>query len=974
MSDWGYGGSSSGSSSSDWGYGGSTTHKKKKKRKKPDKPDGPGDFLHNLASDVQDTITSLPRAVETVGSAFYEDMKHGGPLLSHLTTGHSAVGSELVHPAIESYRYQYGPLFDGHPGRAWKRFEEHPLGPILDVASIFSAGGGAALRGARAGALGGRAAEFANTPRTLRYLDASEEVRASNTLQGRARQAAMDKVGERYPEAPLVGNAKRIRRIQERRAHTRTLSHHRLIRQAQDAFGALTPEERSAVHVAAARVELPDRIRYFRALASKNPEDRVLQQRVAQLERIPAETLTNPRPEFVKAVNLARKVEEQAGEVAIATGKVSPESREARRFLEQRQMLTVKGDKGELAPQTESLAAREQRIVAGEQASTISPELGPAFRVPHILLDDRGKAGSFTTAKPRPGKVKDLGVFSKNRGLMLEAGRFATDPDLFTVDAARHLKYQHELDLQKDVLDPIAQPLDPSLPGGKEPGEYYYRPSRGRRDTTPIPRSVKQQEMVAQDLEANLPEHAVDQNVEARSAEVVSKHDPDAASIERLNEKGVMRIPAGYGDAYLKQMRLTSGIVRRVVDQPLDWFRFLVLGLRPAWTVNNTLGNAFLYAFGTNPVRAVPAFLRALLTLERGDDKVMQLWRWTKTRPTLRRKWGRVFEEVLPGLHQGGFYTSQATVTRAGMFEHEWQRSGLARAMRGAGKVVKSPWTTIHAVSRANVKLNQGAENLFRDATAIERVKAMTTRAERANKTLEQVVRDGFTNRRGEMLVDEVSDVLGDFNNLTRGERQIVRRIFPFYSWFKTIITVTGKLGARHPARIRMLNLLAMNLPDQELPSWLQGSVEVPDWVPVLGGKEAGVQSVIATSAINPFNTVAQLGSVAGSAFEGGAPTGTANPLGLVNPYIGALVTGATGRDGFYGGTYYGPGANRGWLGRAIGSQANLPQVALFEQLRGDRGSKLYANTPLDYALNYAGVPIKRVRTKEARKRYRAGQ
>ena len=79
----------------------------------------------------------------------------------------------------------WSPLFMGHPGEWLENTYEHPLGPILDVASFVTLGAGAAARGA---AVVSKAAEAGRVARATEGLVAavrSELARSAPVLRPR---------------------------------------------------------------------------------------------------------------------------------------------------------------------------------------------------------------------------------------------------------------------------------------------------------------------------------------------------------------------------------------------------------------------------------------------------------------------------------------------------------------------------------------------------------------------------------------------------------------------------------------------------------------------------------------------------------------------------------------------------------------------------------------------------------------------
>jgi hypothetical protein len=122
---------------------------------------GPVGFVGNLAGDVKDAVVGLPAGV--------------------VMTVKDPVGSgKLVGQQVWQ---TWSPLFKGHPEEFAANFYDHPLAPILDVASVFTLGAGSAARGAgalsKAGIGGPRVAKVAGlrTSREIELLDPTSKGR-----------------------------------------------------------------------------------------------------------------------------------------------------------------------------------------------------------------------------------------------------------------------------------------------------------------------------------------------------------------------------------------------------------------------------------------------------------------------------------------------------------------------------------------------------------------------------------------------------------------------------------------------------------------------------------------------------------------------------------------------------------------------------------------------------------------------------
>jgi len=220
-----------------------------------------------------------------------------------------------------------------------------------------------------------------------------------------------------------------------------------------------------------------------------------------------------------------------------------------------------------------------------------------------------------------------------------------------------------------------------------------------------------------------------------------------------------------------------------------------------------------------------------------------------------------------------------------------------------------------------------------------------------------------------------VDDFVGNFTKMSQFEKHYVRRVIPFYSWFKVISTLSLRLVADDPLRVNLVRNLELaaaasgGTPGFPVPSYLEGAVP-------LGPVENGQQPLLSTTGLNPFQTLVQLGQASSGLVSGQPSFGSAGPLSVVTPFAAGAVQGI-GLDPFYGGRYHGPLGGLGLGGRfTAATVTGLPEYRLGQQITGVGGYKstLYANDALDFWLNFLGWPVKRTRRGEAITRAKAGQ
>jgi hypothetical protein len=146
------------------------------------------------------------------------------------------------------------------------------------------------------------------------------------------------------------------------------------------------------------------------------------------------------------------------------------------------------------------------------------------------------------------------------------------------------------------------------------------------------------------------------------------------------------------------------------------------------------------------------------------------------------------------------------------------------------------------------------------------------------------VLRDRIT---GQVLEDLI-----DYNALSPFEKQRVRGFIPFYGWFRGITGWTIRLGIDSPEKLWLL-VQASRQQSPEDKQWIQTT---PDYIGSslrIGKEKDGLQRVITTQGLNPFQTlseIAEIGSFAMSG-DGRGIAGSETTLGSTfNPYLKAGI------------------------------------------------------------------------------------
>jgi hypothetical protein len=302
---------------------------------------------------------------------------------------------------------------------------------------------------------------------------------------------------------------------------------------------------------------------------------------------------------------------------------------------------------------------------------------------------------------------------------------------------------------------------------------------------------------------------------------------------------------------------------------PLSAWKMLVLGLRPAFFANITIGNSVL----------------GLLQMAPG-------------------RWGFVgwLNQVVPGFYKlagaplsvetmRDVFPEQAGGTFAGSVSH--------RMYHGGNPVLRGIETAAQGVTPATIAY----ENVLRRALAEGWARAtpqvqdlMERNGGDINAALQEVAQkspqtiDGISRR--------VDNALGNYRTYNKFERA-VKAVVPFYGWNRHITSSLFRLASERPQLLDALLNTGQQGKQQAdqilgaLPSYLEGAVgaHLPSW---LGGQQ-GATTVIDPRSWNPFSTIIDEGRLASNLAGGQA--GQASDAYPLAPDVEALIEQMTGRS-----------------------------------------------------------------------------
>lgn len=455
-----------------------------------------------------------------------------------------------------------------------------------------------------------------------------------------------------------------------------------------------------------------------------------------------------------------------------------------------------------------------------------------------------------------------------------------------------------------------------------------------------------------------------------------------------MGSDDLFAVPRGVGRELRAQFAPTPPWIRTLFDRPTDYWRYLVLSLRPAWLVNNVVGNTlFSILAGTSP----SAYLKALSK------------RYTAALPADLLDSGMVQNEFRV-IKLGG-----ASDTRLGK---------MITALEDFQPAKIATWP-MRKVSELSLKANAATDNYFRQAAFISKVEQLAG-AQRVKTAgahmLDAMDFAGKIDKLGpegvQKALDHVNTFFNDFSRSSPFERRVLRRVFPFVSFLRHVFVLTMRLPIQYPGRTALLNRMAQFAKEAQEDRFEQLGVDpanLPGYrktaFPV-AKDDAGNIRVLSTGGFNPFsglglnsgdmvlepNAGAMLHNLAGATHPGLQAAYEyvfGRDLGMDRPFTAPGVVELDGH--FYAEDPSTPegfrevGPPRPGIGHMVGS--SIPQVQLYRSynepyktfdLPGPegytpapvRGDLAPANiSPFEKTAAYLGAPVRTLKPEQLAKR-----
>lgn len=409
--------------------------------------------------------------------------------------------------------------------------------------------------------------------------------------------------------------------------------------------------------------------------------------------------------------------------------------------------------------------------------------------------------------------------------------------------------------------------------------------------------------------------------------------------VKYTDEAGEWAIPKAYHKALTAELRSADSFIQKLISTPTAIFRAAVLNLRPAWMVNNFVGQMFLLMYSQGIYHGVREYMteisRAVKAGElRASNPLREYKAISKGEDYVRKQ--ATIKPAMETAEGGAIREKAGALTGEGGASREFDEAGrLLSKDKGLARVFKDPRIRMQQMlERGGNKASLAAHTLNLVTAPAWTLKGLADYMGRVNTVItdDMVRRAGFMAEmrpilkridpdgvmpEGEalrialaddttaaLLVDKTMGDLIDFSRMSQAERDFIKPFLPFYSWMKGITLRTGRIIKEQPATAALSYQVGKQYSNGAedrfggpVPDYLRGALRV-------GGSDKDPR-IVSLGGANSFQTPADLLKMGANVLgknEGGVGS---NPLSMLNPVVKAPIEVFSGKDMFFGGPLY---------------------------------------------------------------------
>ena len=261
----------------------------------------------------------------------------------------------------------------------------------------------------------------------------------------------------------------------------------------------------------------------------------------------------------------------------------------------------------------------------------------------------------------------------------------------------------------------------------------------------------------------------------------------DPANVELIRSGRLYAMPRAAVQELINQSRPSPWFIRAFWDRPTDYWRTLTLALRPAWIVNNAVGNGlFSTLHGVGPEHWRMAMQE----------------RWIAKTPDAMGTGGLSREMAMESTAQLGSVADPAFAQKVWGMWQRLERHPAALPVARTAEALRSFNNTMEDVARR--------ANFWKAAEKQARLNYMKRTGDRFWRSYELMQEyDRLSPTQVRAAIREANSFINDYvNGLTWYERALVRRVVPFYSFLKHQVRLQLMLPTDYPGRTAALKAL----------------------------------------------------------------------------------------------------------------------------------------------------------------------
>lgn len=234
-------------------------------------------------------------------------------------------------------------------------------------------------------------------------------------------------------------------------------------------------------------------------------------------------------------------------------------------------------------------------------------------------------------------------------------------------------------------------------------------------------------------------------------------------------------------------------------------------------------------------------------------------------------------------------------------YKHNWK----SRTAIGANLCFGLPNRAFHHLSERLMAINSAFEQFERrqgyfihlEKQRKELIKQTALKIETQAEFLKHIEKHPELN---EQIIRNVEDTLGDYNTFSLEERRFIKRLVPFYSWFRTVTRYNYKMAKQDPTRLAImyLELAKSKERDEDLKEYQRNSIRTGIKNQRTNNKELITRGLTKQDYLE---TVYEMGDIAKNwrDYANGEKAKDASTFGTLHPGVGISYTVGEGKKDF---------------------------------------------------------------------------